>query len=190
MRRKNIGILILSFWLVTLIGPCLHAAEIYFSMGPSMSKKVGDFGGTNYYFGVGAEGALTDDAFWFVQLRGDSLGKDSGGAKKDRISLILGLCHRWDWFSASVGAGYIDSMTTASFDPSKTIVDPFTGVTLYSDESGISHIVYGGYMLQAAARLASFDEFQIETEASYFNTFGTTAYADYFGVGLKFRLAF
>lgn len=161
------------------------STELSFLLGPSQSKEVGPFGGFKYYVGLGVQGDLSSSAFWLLQLRGDSLGKDNAGVKKDRVSWMAGAGWHLGVLSFALGVGIIDTMTTTSFDPDKTVVDPFTGVTLSSDESGISHVVLAGYMGRVAVEVARWGTVHVKGEMAHFNTFDKTAYGAYSSLGLN-----
>lgn len=182
--------LLILFFAWLSLSSASASSQISFLLGPSQSKEAGEFGGTNYYVGLGVQGEFSRSAFWLLQLRGDSLGKDSVGVKKDRVSWMVGSGLRSGVISLALGLGAIDTMTTVSFDPDKTVIDPFTGVTLSSDESGISHAVLGGYMARIAIDLAQTGNLRLSGEAAYFNTINKSPYGSYSSLGLNFGMEF
>lgn len=120
-----------------------------FLVGPSFSKKVGEYGGSNYGLGLSGSGPLSfwkkHGLRWSMQLQADDLGKDSYGNEKRVSYYMFGLGKEYHGFHLYGHLGLADNMTMPK-EKGSTVVDPMTGA-VYPDN--VEHSNYVGYLFTA-----------------------------------------
>lgn len=163
-------------------------SQFQFVMGPSFSESKGSFGGAQYYIGIGLEKVLSPEWSSWVLLRGDSLGQDGESIKKYRIAWLIGISRHLHNWQLGIGMGVIDTLTSRNFDPNKTVIDPYTGVTLSSDESALSHRTRSGALVTASYNFYESTSYRLLGEISYANSFESTEYGSYSSVGFRVEL--